>query len=104
MRDDGREGQDAHIRADEKREVLIRHERRDQPASEKRHTETKHAAEPGEQHAFGHELPDQATPSGPERHTNGDLPAPYRRARQEQIRDVGARDEQDQRDDDHQHQ
>ena len=68
-----------------------------------RHTETKNAPEPGEQHALRHELPDQATPPGAERHTNGDLLSPYRRARQQQIRDVRARDEQDQRDDDHQH-
>ena len=46
-----------------------------------------------QQHALGEQLADDARPAGPHGGPDGDLPAAGGRARQQQVRDVGAGDE-----------
>ena len=53
----------------------------------------------GEQHALDQQLTDDAAAAGAERETDGDLFLPRRRARDQQARDVGARDQQHAADD-----
>ena len=55
-----------------------------------------------QQRALGQQLHDQPAAPGAERQADGDLLLPRRRARQQQVRDVGARDQQHQADDRHQ--
>ena len=52
-------------------------------------------ASSAEHHALGQQLADDASAAGAEREADGDLAAALRRAREQQVRDVGARDEQD---------
>ena len=48
-----------------------------------------------EYYALGDQLPDDAAAAGAERGANANLPRPRHGARQDQVRDVQARDEQD---------
>ena len=57
------------------------------------------SAEQGEHDAFGEQLANQAPASTAERHANRDFLLPARGANEQQVRDVGARDEQDDADD-----
>ena len=65
----------------------LRAPRRDQQA--------RGAADQAEQQAFGQHLPQQPTPPGAERRPNRQLALPRGGARQQQVRDVGAGDQQD---------
>ena len=56
------------------------------------------AADRGEQQALGEQLLDETDAAGAERHAHGDFPAPRRGAGEQQVGDVGARHEQDERD------
>ena len=58
----------------------------------------------GKQQAFGEQLPDEPRPSGPESHADRDFPLPRRSSRQQQVRDIGAGDEQHHADHNHQDQ
>ena len=66
--------------------------------AEHRDEEPEHAAADREQHAFGEQLPDDAAAPGTECHAQRDLALTDRRARQQERRDVGAGDQQHQRD------
>ncbi len=59
-----------------------------------RDQQAERAAGRREQHALGQELPHQARAAGAQRAANGNLPLPDRRAREQQVRDVGAGDQQ----------
>ena len=54
------------------------------------------------QQALGHQLPDDPRPAGADGHAHGELPLPRGGARQQQIGDVGASDQQNQPHDGHQ--
>ena len=56
----------------------------------------------GEQHALDEQLPDDPPPARAERDADGDFARPVGRARQQQVGDVGAGDEQHERDRAHQ--
>ena len=62
----------------------------------------KAAACQGEQQILGKHLADQARPAGSERHAHRDLPLARRGARQQEVGNVGADDQQDQAHDGHQ--
>ena len=53
------------------------------------------AADQAEQQAFGQHLAQQSTPPGAERRPNRELALPRGGAREQQVRDVGAGDQQD---------
>ena len=61
-----------------------------------RHRQSGTPGEQREREALREELPDDARPAGAERQPNGDLTAPRRGAREEQVPDVGAGQQQDQ--------
>ena len=63
--------------------------------------EPERGAQTGEQQAFGEELSREPQPRGVEAEPDAQLAAPRRRAGVEQVRDVRARDQQDERDDGH---
>src|SRR5262249_11056586 len=52
-----------------------------------------------EEDRLGDELPDETSASRSERETGADLRAPQRRSREKEVGQIGAGDEQDQRDD-----
>ena len=56
------------------------------------------AADRGEQQAFGQELLDEPPAPRAERHAHGNLPAAGRGARQQEVGDVRAGHQQDERD------
>ena len=64
--------------------------------------QTDDAADEREENALDEQLPDDAPPGGAEREANGNFARPMRRARQQQIGDVRAGDEQHERDGAHQ--
>ena len=66
-----------------------------------REQETREPAERGEQHAFREQLPHDPRPARTERQTHGEFTAARRAASEEKIRDIGACDQQHQRDDAH---
>jgi hypothetical protein len=59
--------------------------------------EPEDAAGQRQQHALGEELPQQASPRGPERRANGHLALAVRHPDQHEVGHIGAGDEQDQR-------
>ena len=63
-----------------------------------RQQQTADAARRGKHEAFGEQLPDEARASGAERRPDGKFPLSHRRAGQEQVRHVRARDEEHERD------
>ncbi len=68
------------------------HEGIDAPDS---HQQTDGAADRGEQDALGQQLPHETRAPGAEGPADGDLTLAGRRAREQQVRDVGAGDEKD---------
>src|SRR5262249_38244497 len=56
------------------------------------------AAECSQQQTFGQQLPDQSAPAGAEREQNGEFLSPLRVARQQQVRQIRARDQQHKQD------
>ena len=58
-----------------------------------RQQEPEASAGEGEDDAFGEHLEDEAPPAGAERRPDGDFLAAHRRAHQQQVGDVGARDQ-----------
>jgi hypothetical protein len=63
----------------------------DDPRGEQQPRES---AEHGKQYGLDHQLPDDARPAGAERKADGNLLLPAGPARQQQVRDVGAGDQQ----------
>jgi hypothetical protein len=62
-----------------------------------------HCADRRKQHAFGQQLADQTPPAGAQRQPQADLALPCHGARQHQVGDVGARDEEHHAHQDRQH-
>ena len=73
----------------------------EQPVGDHRKADAERAADEGEDQALGEELPDEARATRPERLANGELAGTRGGAGEQKIGDVGAGDEQDQRDDGH---
>src|SRR6266516_5710715 len=98
-RDDHRERKHGAVDADllNVRQVEPAQRAKDAGAPE-REQQPQRAAEQREQRAFGQQLADQAKPSGAESGADGDLTLARRRARQQQVRGVGAGDEQNESD------
>src|SRR5436309_4189250 len=98
-RDDHRERKHGAVDADllNVRQVEPAQRAKDAGAPE-REQQPQRAAEQREQRAFGQQLADQAKPSGAESGADGDLALARRRARQQQVRGVGAGDEQNESD------
>ena len=69
-------------------------DRQQRANAEKSHDEAEDASGEGQQHALGQQLPDDAAAARADRGTNGDLTPSARRAHQQQVRDVGAGDQQ----------
>ena len=61
-----------------------------------RQDQTGYAGRDGNEHPFGQKLPDHAAAARAQRQTDGDLAIPLERARQHDIRHVGARGNKDQ--------
>src|SRR5262249_54990123 len=72
-----------------------------QPVGDRSETDAEYPADEGENQALGEELPDDACASCSERLANGELASARGGAGQKEIGDVGAGNEQDQRDDGH---
>ena len=72
--------------------VGVRGEHRAQAGEAQRRAER--AADDGEQHALGQELPQQAPTARAERRADREFPLPRFGAREDQVRQVGAGDEQ----------
>ena len=70
-------------------------QRLDQPDAHPREPEAEHRAAGGEDQALGEHLGHDASPAAPDRRAHGDLAAAFRRPHQQQVGDVGARDQQD---------
>ncbi len=66
--------------------------------------QAEHTADDGKQHALDQQLPHDPPAVGAERDAHGNLARPVRRAREQQVGDVGARDEQHEADGAHQRQ
>ena len=96
-RDAEREEQHGHVDRDARLvgHVELRHQRRRSSGSRRRRRATpSDTADEREQHAFGQQLPQQPPASGANRHPDRHLSRSRRAARQLQIGDVGAGDEQ----------
>ena len=76
----------------------------EQPRADDGDAEADDAAGGGEQQALDQQLPHDAPARGAHRVAHGDLARPCRRARQQQVGDVGARDQQHEADRAHQRQ
>ena len=102
-RDGDRKQRDAHVHArlDEarKRHRARRHEHAD---GEPRDQQTGNRTRRREHASFGDELTQQPRPPGAERRSNGDFTLPRLRSRDEEVRHVGARDEEHEGDRRHQ--
>ena len=72
-----------------------RAQRLDRTDRQVRQQEPEAAAGQGEDDAFGEHLEDEAPAAGAERGADGDFLAAHRRAHQQQVGDVGARDQDD---------
>ena len=78
--------------------VFVGH-RRERALAPERKQHADRAAQGREQHTFGQQLPDQTPTPRADRQSHIDLRAAQRRARQQQVRDVGAGNQQHQRHD-----
>jgi len=76
----------------------------EQPHSGEGKREAQETADDGEHHAFDEQLTHDAPAGGAERHAHRHLARARRRSRQQEVRHIGARDEQDERDGAHQRQ
>ena len=74
-----------------------RHERQDRREPRVSQRRADHAGGQRQEQALGEQLSNQPPPARAERHADGHLALPRARARQHQVRDVGAGDEQEQR-------
>src|SRR5262249_13501298 len=102
-RDDDGESQHAPIYAEvdfggQKARVPVC-QRRERALAPEREDDAERAAQRREQDALGQQLPDQTSPPGADRKPHADLRPSQRRARQQQVRHVGAGDQQYERDD-----
>ena len=77
---------------------IRRAQRIDERLREPRERHAAQRADDREQHALGQQLAHDAHPVGADRHTHGELAAARDAVRQQQTGDVGARDEEQQRD------
>jgi hypothetical protein len=68
----------------------------EEPDSTHHQRETQHAADDGDRHALDEQLPDDPPAVRAQRDPNADLARSANRTRQQQIRHVHARDQQDQ--------
>ncbi len=88
-----------HAPVDVVRRLVLRRNRRRQPLqTDVGDRDAERRGGQRNQHALGEQLPDDAAASGAERGANRDLALTHRRARQQQVGDVGARDQQHQAD------
>ena len=94
-RDEGGVGQDHAVDADvlrARQDGLA--EGIERPHGQPGQDERERAPAEGEHDALGEELSEHAPPAGADRDAHGDLPPPRRRARHQQVGQVGARDEE----------
>jgi hypothetical protein len=89
------------MRIEEHRVGLRRQLPHEQIGRPSRHRETGQGAGAREHQALHELLPGKAPPRRPERQADAEFVAPRCRARKKQIGDVGARNQQDERDDSH---
>ena len=101
----GREQPDAEVGLgrDRARHAFERHHAEQQIADPDREHQSDDAAGDREHEALGERLADQPAASGAERQPHRDLLLPRRRAAQQQVGDVRARDQQHEADHGHQH-
>ena len=78
----------------EPRHARSRRARGSPAGSRRRQQQAERAAAERQQDALGQQLADDAAAAGAERRADGDLPLPRQRPRQQQVGDVGARDQQ----------
>ena len=99
-RDSERKQQDGHVDRDTRlvRHVELGHEAHDRADRAEGEQDTQDSADEGEQHAFREELTHQLAASSANRHPDRHLPRARGPASQLQIGDVGAGDEQKERD------
>src|SRR5579883_738966 len=74
----------------------VKRQGKQQPRRPHRHDQSHHAPANRQQHAFRQRLPDDLPPRCPERQPHRRLPASCHAPRQQQIRHVGARDQEHQ--------
>jgi hypothetical protein len=102
-RDARREGEDAPVEPQIEKHIghlgrQLLHQQRAAPPGEE---QASGRARAGEEHALGQQLAGQPRPRRPEREPDAQLVPPRGGARELKVRDVRTRDEQDERDDDH---
>jgi hypothetical protein len=92
------EGEDAEVRGggDEQRCSLVGHQCQQRSRQHRRQAEAGDPSDQREDQAFDQELPYQLAARGAERQAHGDLLLPHEAARDQQVGDVGAGDQQDQ--------
>ena len=95
------EGDEAHVERESDRgwQQTLRDQRRRDLKDRRAKRQAQRAADDRQHEALGQQLPDQARPVGTERGPKRQLAAARRRARQEQVGNVGAADEEHERDD-----
>jgi hypothetical protein len=79
------------------------HQREQRARQEKGDGHPERAADERQQQAFGEELPHQSSARRAERKTDGDFSLAHEPAGDQQVGDVGARDQKNQADHAHQH-
>ena len=97
-----RENPQIRCRIDEQRLTLGRHQREERLGQRNRQPHAERAAGNREHEAFGQELPNQLAAASAERQPHRDLALPHDAARDQQVRDVGAGDQQHEPDHAHQ--
>ena len=98
-----REAEDAQIRRRLNQQRLLLRDQRDQPARQRhRQRDAERAADERQQHALGQQLPDQLAAGRAQRQPHRDFPLAHEPAGNQQVRDIGAGDQQDEADHPHQ--
>ena len=95
--DEGREREDAPVEGEvEEQAILIGREKQDEKAAQPPgHEQANGRADDREEQAFGEHLTDDPPPRGSDCQADADLALARRRPREHEVRQVGARDEQD---------
>ena len=74
---------------------MLRIQGRQRPHTPPGYGDAHRAADDGQEQALGEQLPDESPPRGADGESHRDLPLPRRRAHEKEIREIGARDQQD---------
>src|SRR6266436_6467695 len=74
----------------------LRHKPQQKPFRAEENRQTRYSAEQGEQHALGQQLPQQTHSRGPERLAKGHFASSRAGAREQEIGNIDAADQQDQ--------